>query len=207
MFNFVDQIGSAMIKIHFNALFLLAFFFVGPCCRALAGTVADSVYHDYIITSGGDTVKGKVLSLRTASVKIEPTTSMPLTVYKFGQVKEIRREGVTYGPVISMIGDRKDIFAKRILHGKIDLFMHTIHGRYGDLIAYYGGKGGEMPLEVKTNGVWPKGLRSKSKRRNNLVALIADDKELAKELTAKEDYSFDELIDLIKRYNKYTETL
>lgn len=191
-----------MIKIYFSALFFLAFFYAGSCCYALGTTITDSVYHDHIITAGGDTVKGQVLSLHTASVKISPLNSLHPVVYKFGQVNEICREGVTYGPVTSMIGDRKHIFAKRILHGRIDLFMHTIHGRYGDLIAYYAAKGAEMPLEVKTNGVWPKGLRSKSKRRNNLVALIADDGELAKEFAAKEDYSFDDLIDLVKRYNK-----
>lgn len=185
----------------------MAFLCVMPYCYAAAGTVTDSVYQDYIVTSAGDTVKGKIISLRTAAVKIEPATLMPVTVYKFGQVKEICRQGVIYGPVNSLIGDRKDIFAQRIVHGRIDLFVHTIHGRYGDLIGYYAGKSGQIPLEVKTNGVWPKGLRSKSKRRDNLAALIADNEQLTKELAAKRDYSADDLIDLITRYNKSARVL
>jgi len=190
----------AMFRMFFNRCFLLAWLSAGPCVYAFA-PAADSIYHDYIVLSGGDTIKGKVLHLGAASIKIEPVTLAPPVTYRFGQVKEIAHEGVIYGPVISMIGDRKEIFAKRILHGRIDLFAHTIHGRYGDLIAYYAGKNGEMPVEVKTNGTWPKGLRSKRKRKDHLAALIADDKELAAAFAAKADYTFDDVTALVSRYN------
>lgn len=192
-----------MIKLNFNALSLLVLAFMSTSMRAAAGTAADSLYHDYIITVAGDTVRGKVMSLRTASVKIDPVTATHPVVYKFEQVKEICRDGVTYGPVTSLTGQRKHVFAQRVLHGRIDLFMHVIPQRYGDLVAYYAGKDGKTPVEVESNNVWPKGFASKSKRRNNLQGLISDNEASAKELAAKKNYSPDDLFGLIERYNSH----
>lgn len=190
-----------MFKVNFKPFVLLAVF-AGIAAHANAATRTDSLSRDYVITSLGDTVKGVVLSLRTASVKIEPITAAPVLVFRFEQVKEICRNGVIYGPVTSLTGDRKHIFAQRIVHGRIDLFEHTISQRYGQLVVYYAGKNGEMPVEVRTNNTWPKGFASKSKRRENLVNLLADDKQLMQQLDKNKDYSPNELIAMIRTYDQ-----
>jgi hypothetical protein len=190
------------MKRHVNTFALLVLLFAGIAGQAFAATAADSSYSDYVITPAGDTVKGKVLSLRAASVKIDPVNDTHPVVYKFEQVKEICTGGITYAPVISLTGDRKYVFAQRILHGRIDLLVHVIKVKNGELVAYYAGKAGELPIEVRTNNSWPKGFASKTKRRKNLAELLADDPDITRELAGMNDYSPDDLVGMVRRYNQ-----
>jgi hypothetical protein len=192
-----------MIKLHFNVLGLLVLVSMSTSLHAVAGKAVDSLYHDYVVTAGGDTVKGKVLKLRTAAVKIDPLSTAQPVLYKFEQVKEICRDGVTYDPVISLTGAHKHVFAQRVLHGRIDLFVHVIPVKNGEMVAYYAGKAGNAPVEVESSNVWPNGFASKSVRRNNLLSLISDDEESARELAAKKNYNSDDLVGLIARYNSH----
>ena len=190
-----------MFKITYSKPLVLLFLFTLSGSGVFATPNIDSTFRDYIITTSGDTIKGKVLSLHAASVKIDPLTEVHPIVYNYTQVKEVCRNGISYGPVVSMIGYHKHVFAERIQKGAINLFKYTIYQRYGKLVSYYAGKANDLPVEVKTNGDWPRGFRSKETRKNNLLALIADDDQLTRELSAKLDYSFDELTDLVIRYN------
>ena len=190
-----------MFKIAYFKPMVLLLLFAMAGLRVFAAPEIDSTFRDYVITTNGDTIKGKVLSLHAASVKIDPLTDAHPIVYNYGQVKEVCRNGISYGPVVSMIGYHKHLFAERVQKGAINLFKYTIHQRYGKLVSYYAGKANALPVEVKTNGDWPRGFRSKETRKNNLLALIADDDQLTRELNAKLDYSFDELTDLVIRYN------
>ena len=190
-----------MFKISYFKSVVLFLLFAMSGLQVFAATDIDSTFRDYVITTSGDTIKGKVLSLHALSVKIDPLTDVHPIIYNYGQVKEVCRKGICYGPVVSMIGYHKHLFAECVQKGAINLFKYTFHQRYGKLVTYYAGKTNASPVEVKTNGDWPRGFRSKETRKNNLLVLIADDDQLSRELSAKSNYSFDELTDLVIRYN------
>jgi len=84
-----------MVKKLVNTFVLPALLFAGLSVRAFAAKVTDSSYRDYVITPAGDTVSGKVLSLRTASVKIGPVKGTYQVVYQFEHFSLLSPAAVT----------------------------------------------------------------------------------------------------------------
>lgn len=97
------------------------------------------------------------------------------------------------------------VFAKRLQHGAIDLFEYYRQStsQYGTAsqTIWYAGKTGHPVSEIKTKGI---GNISRTERKKNFMALIADNEVLSKEFDEKSDYTLDYLVDVIKRYNQAT---
>ncbi|HEY2581224.1 MAG TPA: hypothetical protein VGI43_05440 [Mucilaginibacter sp.] len=181
--------------ISFSTIIIL----LGLCLTTNAQDAPDTISRDYIINLKGDTIKGQVINLNLSSVRIDPFTESHTVKYKAAEIKEVRQTGIIYVPVVPTIGFRDFILAKRLEHGAIDLFEYIQQGNtYSYQTTWFAGKAAIPPSEIKTSSI---GGMSRTERKNHLLKLLADNEELTKEFETKNDYSFDYLQDLIRRYN------
>lgn len=187
----------------FRALYLLAFLSLGIYFSARAQDKADTISRDYVISLKGDTIKGPVLWISEGALKMDPFKETRTVKYKAADIKEARKSGLLYFPVRVSLLLHDIVFAKRLEHGAIDLYQYYREStsQYGTAsqTIWYAGKAGIPVAEIKTSGI---GNISRAERRKNLMALIADNETLSKEVDSKNDYSFDYLFDVIKRYNQ-----
>lgn len=165
---------------------------------------ADAISRDYIINLKGDTIKGQVINVNLSSVRIDPFSESHTVRYKAANIKEVCQTGIIYVPIVPTMGLRDYILAKRLEHGAIDLYEYLQGGNYNSYkptyqTTWFAGNIKTPLSEIKTSSL---GGMSRSERKKHLLILLADDVELTKEFETKNDYSFDYLQDLIRRYNK-----
>ena len=188
----------------FRELYIPAFLSLGIYFSARAQDKADTISRDYVISLKGDTIKGPVLWISEGSLKMDPFKETHTVKFKAADIKEARKSGQLYFPIKVSLLLHDIVFAKRLEHGAIDLYQYyresTSHyGNTASQTIWYAGKGGIPVAEIKTTGI---GNMSRAERKKNFMALIADDETLSKEVDSKNDYSFDYLFDVIKRYNQ-----
>jgi hypothetical protein len=187
----------------FRVLYISAFLSLGIYFSVKAQDKADTISRDYVINLKGDTIKGPVLWIREGALKMDPFKETQTVKYKAADIKEAREAGQIYIPIKVSLLLHDIVFAKRLEHGAIDLFQYYREStsQYGTAsqTIWYAGKAGIPVAEIKTTGI---GNISRAERKKNFMALIADNETLSKEVDSKNDYSFDYLFDVIKRYNQ-----
>ncbi|MDB5141940.1 MAG: hypothetical protein JWQ66_653 [Mucilaginibacter sp.] len=193
-----------MPYLNHKALYLAAFLSFSLYFNAHAQAAADTISRDYVINLKGDTIKGKVLWVGDGSVKIDPFKETHTVKYKTADIKEACQTGQIYVPIKVSLVFHDMVFAKRLEHGAVELYQYYRQStsQYGITAAqtiWYAGKAGVPIAEIKTTGI---GNISRAERKKNFMALIADNEALSKEFDSKNDYSFDYLFDVIKRYNQ-----
>lgn len=186
-----------------RALYASVFLLFCTCFSLQAQDKPDTISRDYVINLKGDTIKGPVLWVSDASLKMDPYSQTHTVKYKAADVKEARKSGDIYIPIKASLMFHDVIFGKRIEHGALDLFSYYREStnQYGTAsqTIWYAAKAGGSAAEIKTTGI---GNMSRAERKKNFMTLISDDEALSKEFDSKSDYSFDYLEDVIRRYNQ-----
>jgi hypothetical protein len=195
----------------FTSKALYATFFLSICifCITKAQDKTDTISRDYVINLKGDTIRGPILWITDGALKMDPFRETHMVKYKTGDIKEACQTGQIYVPIKANLMLAEVVFAKRTMHGAIDLFEYyretSSHYSGGVMMSgssqtiWYAAKNGLPVVEIKTTGL---GNMSRAERKRNFKALIADNDSLTKEFEAKSDFTIDYLRDVVKRYNQ-----
>lgn len=166
-----------------------------------------SAQKDYIITLKEDTLRGKIKNFSSNTVKFIQTDSSAKLKYDPNQIRSFYYDKTKSAYRSMNIPNEKSRFFLEIIEkGKITIY-ELIKGSVGG--TQYGGsgsasrqwyavKGSDSPIEIKSTALLG---GSRKERKEAFLKLIEDDPALTKQFLEVNEFSFDFLLSIVKRYN------